>query len=255
MTAKNAKLPFWLTTIDAYAASFGNLPTLARVAVIPYCLAYAAGFSAGFVAAFTGYGDQLADPFSSWNVAAWLIQAIILSIFAVAWHRFVLLGPSIPRTKLGIDVTRREIVFIAYAFIIGVILWGPYLIGLIRRPPSFDWLTIALLLWPVYILPVVARLSLVFPAAAIERRISFSQAWTMTRGSAWRLTGVLFLCGLPFSILYQLVFPLLLDAAGGTLWVLLVEMAQLILICLHIAVAAAVLSLTYRWISQKAMSR
>lgn len=251
MTAKNAKLPVWLTAIDAYAGSFGNLPTLARVAVIPYCLAYAAGFSVGFVAAFTGNGDQLAVPFSSWNVAASLIQAIILPIFAVAWHRFVLLGPSIARTKLGIDVTRREIVFIAYVLIIAAILWAPYSIGIIRRP--FDWLTIALLLWPFYMLPVLARLSLVLPAAAIERRISFSQAWTMTRGSAWRLTGILVLCGLPFLILYQLVFPLLLDAAGGTWWVLLVEMAQLILIFLHIAVAAAGLSLTYRWISQKAM--
>jgi hypothetical protein len=50
-----------------------------------------------------------------------------------------------------------------------------------------------------------SRLSLVFPAAAIERPIALRDAWDLAAGNFWRLLACLILCYLPFAILHYLL--------------------------------------------------
>ncbi len=252
MTSKKNNLPVWLTAVDAYGSCVVNLPTFSRVALIPLCLTVLIGFASGFVAAWTGHADQFLDPFSPLSVFVVSIQRIFWIIFAVAWHRFILLGRGRARTTSGIDIKQRELDFFAYALAIFFISVGPYYAIMMRMITPVGWLALVLLYWPWLMLPLVARMILVLPAAAIERRISFAQAWAMTRGSTWRVVSIMVLCGLPLSILLQLTYPpLLLSVAGSFPLVMLVEMAGTIIVFLQIAVAASGLSLTYRWFSQR----
>lgn len=252
MTSKKNNLPVWLIAVDAYGSCVVNLPIFSRVALIPFCLTVLIGFAVGFVAALMGHRDLFLDPFSPSSVVVVSIQRIFWIIFAVAWHRFILLGPGRARTTSGIDIKQRELDFFAYVLVIFFISVGPYYVVMMRIITPVGWLALVLLYWPWLILPLVARMSLVLPAAAIERRISFAQAWTMTRGATWRVVSIGVLCGLPLSILFQLTYgPLLLSVAGSFPLMMLVEMAGTIIVFLQIAIAAAGLSLTYRWFSQR----
>lgn len=252
MTAKKSNLPVWLTALDAYRRCLVNLPTLSRVAFIPLCLVLVAGFAVGFVAGITGHADQLRVPFSDWSLVGVAIQRIFWIIFAVAWHRFILLGPGRARTSVGIDLTQRELSFFAYVMVIFFISSAPYYAVVTRIITPVDWLVFILLYWPWLVLPVTARLFLVLPAAAIEHRISFGHAWTMTRGTTWRVVAIMVLCGSPLTILLQVVYrPLVLSVTDSIPLFMLVDVAAAIITFLQIAVFAAGLSLTYRWISQR----
>ncbi len=252
MTAKKSNLPVWLTALDAYRRCLVNLPTLSRVAFIPFCLAFFTGFAVGFVASITGHANVIEDPFSDWNLVGQGIARIFWIIFAVAWHRFVLLGPSRARTTVGIDFTQRELNFFACALVIFFISSAPYYAVVTRIITPVDWLFLILLYWPWLVLPVAARMVLVLPAAAIERRISFGQAWTMTRGTTWRVVAIMVLCGSPLAILFQVMYrPLVLSVMDSFPLLMLVEVAAVMITFLQIAVFAAGLSLTYRWISQR----
>lgn len=258
MTIKKGKLPVWLYTGDAYLGTFTNLPTLARVALVPFFIAYAAAIVVGFVAGFTGNAEQMAIRFSSWNLAAILIQWFFSVSFIVSWHRFVLLGPDEARTTIGIDLTKREVAFFGYAFVLFIVLMGPYYfvktgLWLSMVTTQFSsWLIIPLILSPIYMFPIISRLSLVLPATAVENQLSLIETWVNTRGVMWRVTAVALLCSIPFSILYRVVFwPLLEGASESIPLYLLIEIAILIVNFLHLAVVAAGLSLMYRWIIQR----
>ena len=48
-------------------------------------------------------------------------------------------------------------------------------------------------------------MSLIFPAAAIERPIGLHQAWELLAGNYWRLFACLLLCYLPFGIVHYIL--------------------------------------------------
>src|SRR5947207_8558396 len=58
-----------------------------------------------------------------------------------------------------------------------------------------------------------ARLSLAFPAAAIERPISLREAWDLMAGNYWRLFACLVACYLPFGVVHYII----VDKIGGEL--------------------------------------
>ena len=94
MAVTSGKLPVWLTAANAYVDTFSGAATLLRVAIIPFCLIFFAGLAIGFVAGFTGHAAEMINPWSAWNVVGGLVQWFFTAVFAVAWHRYVLLPPE-----------------------------------------------------------------------------------------------------------------------------------------------------------------
>jgi hypothetical protein len=89
-----------------------------------------------------------------------------------------------------------------------------------------------------------ARLSLAFPAAAIERPISLHEAWDLMAGNYWRLFVCLVACYLPFGIVHYIV-----DEIGGELpsllWIIF-QIVGLAVAFAGVAVVASLLSDIYR---------
>jgi tetrahydromethanopterin S-methyltransferase subunit G len=89
-----------------------------------------------------------------------------------------------------------------------------------------------------------SRLSLVFPAAAIERPIALRDAWDLAAGNFWRLFACLILCYLPFAILHYLLRGSG-GASGAIVW-LVFQIIGLAVSFAGVAVVASLLSGLYR---------
>ena len=133
-------------------------------------------------------GKALAIPFvlyliidlaSGWNVSAigTLLLAIgnlvVQSVFAITTHRVMLLGDgSVPKWGLH-SWTKRETYFLIHVIGLALLAGLTALFGLI--PLIGGLVALVLIVW------ITSRLSLVFPAIAIDQGVSFSLAWRLSK--------------------------------------------------------------------------
>ena len=107
------------------------------------------------------------------NLLVFLASLAIQTIFAITTHRVILLGPDSITNWAVLHWTKRETLFALMLIALGL-LAVPFAF-LFFIPHIGPFLGILLMCW------VTARLSLVFPAIAIDREISFSTSWNMTK--------------------------------------------------------------------------
>jgi hypothetical protein len=121
--------------------------------------------------------------------------AVFSTIFIVRWYRFMLLGETASAELFPPGWTPFIVVAIKLAavFVVGAIVLG----GIVALPPHFLTMPLAMI-GGIVLAFALARLWLVFPAAAIERPIELRAAWDLAAGNYWRLVGGLVLCYLPF---------------------------------------------------------
>jgi hypothetical protein len=171
--------------------------------------------------------------------------ALFFTLFAVTCHRLVLLQPG---WRGGIPVPRwswREARFFYWV----VTLWIAYLVvwwlGLLvagnvwpRDGNMRGWFDLIQFAASVPALYVVARLSLVFPATAIDRPAGLKWAWRTSRGNGWRLVVVV------------AVMPWLVSHLVGLLYREVPTAAEVVLLTVLgtalFAVEIAALSVAYR---------
>lgn len=211
----------------AYGAVTENAPLAVELAWLPFAILVVAEV----IALGLGGGGLLG------RALAGLVRAggflVFGTVFAVRWHRYMLLGESMS----------------AGLFPPG---WGSFLlagikIGLAIFLPTF---VLALILPPIGALAGIAlalasaRLSLIFPAAAVEQPISLREAWDLIAGNYWRLFACILLCVIPFGIVHAIIGAI----GGGLPWVLwfLFEVIGLAVTFAGLAVVASLLSDIYR---------
>jgi hypothetical protein len=173
---------------------------------------------------------------------------LFATVFIVRWQRFLLLGETRSDRLLPPGwaafvgaVIKLAVLAGAGFFVLGLI---NALLGLIAAlPPGV--LTAALAsVGGAAVGFVGIGVSLVFPAAAIERPISIVKAWDRLSGNYWRLFACAFTCYLPLAIV-QLILGRL---AVGSLWTiqLACQAISLAVGFAGIAVIAALLCEVYR---------
>ena len=100
------------------------------------------------------------------------VSIAVQAVFAITTHRVLLLGRrSVPKWGLN-RWSRRETVFVVH--LLGLVLVVLPINVLIFIPGVGGILTVLLYCW------VVGRLSLVFPAIAIDQKVSFRYSWQLT---------------------------------------------------------------------------
>ena len=163
------------------------------------------------------------------------------TIFFVRWHRFMLLGESMP---VGLFPPGWGAFLLAGIKIGLTVVVGFVILSLIAMvPPVFLTGPIALV-GGIALAFASARVSLVFPAAAVERPISLREAWDVMAGDYWRLFACILLCYLPFGIVHYLI-----GAVGlGLPWVVwfVFEVIGLAVSFAGMAVIGSLLSEIYR---------
>jgi hypothetical protein len=220
----------------AYRVVFDNRRLVGEMAFLPYSIVLAIEVVALLIPGGVGtFGLVLAG----------LIQAlgflIFGSVFIVRWHRFVLLGESIAGGLAPPGWTA----FLVAGVKLGALVFAGWVVLflVVLLPPQV--LTAPLALVGGFALALFSlRVSLIFPAAAIERPIAMRSAWDWMAGNFWRLFACALACYVPF-IVVQMVIGRIAAIFPSLIWIVF-EAIQLAVSFLGAAVAAALLSHIYR---------
>lgn len=203
----NPKLPVFDSASEAYRtvwASIGYLPT---AAALPFVLSLLLSLPVSLQPTSQGLG-----------LISWLLEALPYTLFAVAWHRLVMLGPSVAPPRLAFAWAPRHWRFLGYALLIatgGVVMMGTVLT--LANPASGTpglgpLLALFLMISFCY---VMIRLSLVLPATALDEDYQLRHSWMHTRGQGLRLLAAVTLVMVPVAFASLLVLSLLLAPSAG----------------------------------------
>lgn len=252
-----SKLPVFQTVAEANAIVFGNLPSLAKAAALPFALSLGIGFMA--------QGGSFSP---AWGLLLSLLGLVPETYFGVAWHRFVLLGPSRAAPTSLPPLAPRHWRFLGYAAVMLMITGLPYLGmvtamqplgGIEGQPPPELAAEVFSNMLPYLLLMIIAfvlilRFYFVFPAVAVDERYGLAESWRHTRGQALRLFLGQLLLILPVAILAYLIAALSMDAASGQPG-LAARIATTLFFYLGMGLAFAFVSLAFRkctgWIPEE----
>ena len=195
------------------------------------------------------YAYLLANEPSIFSSMLYIIPYVMLfTLFAVTCHRIVLLGNTeVP--KYGIfSWSKRETRFLGWT-IVGYLFFtlitmfvGVFVIPIITLDSSTELtyvISLAILVPGGYVL---SRLSILFPATAVDERPNLKWAWNITSGNGWKLFLIVALLPQLVSAIYVFVdWPehLIIQFAIGLLTYALV------------AIEVAALSVSYRFLNRK----
>ncbi len=195
------RLAFRATFTTAFGSVFGQFWMFVKASILPFVLGLA-------VMALVFAVSLMAPENPATALAIFALQFLGLiptAILCIAYSRLVLVGRqagAVPRPLLG----RRTIVYTGYIALffvliaVPMILGSTVLFGLSGLPLGADpqvlmmqlmnqmGLTFALVsLFYLIYLYFIVRLSLVFPAVAVDHRLGLAGSWRLTRGSGLKL--------------------------------------------------------------------
>ncbi len=203
-------LPIGDTVKAAYVSVLGGFAGLVRVALVPLAMSILL------------YGLQLALRGSTAvTVLVELLLLVPYTLFAVSWHRTVLLGQAATPTPMVPVWQNRHWRFLGYTLIVTAIsygftlLYGPFVapIATDGSAPS-PWLGLLLMFMLLFGTYVVLRLSFVFPAVAVDESYRFADSWRHTKGQGLRLMAAMFLALLPAMAGIMIILQFLLNVMG-----------------------------------------
>lgn len=194
------------------------------------------------------------------SVISALVALVLYVMFAVAWHRrFLAQEQTTVGTALrwGPRQMRFLARFLALAMVmiaVGFVLAGSLTVGAVAAAGSGTGPVKLLALFGalVGIMLVYSRLLLIFPAAALDERMSLTDSWRLTRGNSWRMVGISFLPFFPIWIVSALVsVPILaavsaLGLAGSLTATLVASLLEQVFVFAGVAVTVSALSIAYR---------
>ncbi|HXI04559.1 MAG TPA: hypothetical protein VNI57_15400, partial [Candidatus Saccharimonadales bacterium] len=145
------------------------------------------------------------------------VDLIVTTVYLVSCHRIVLLGDAAIPNRWGVYFTERELRFLLWSLLLGVIMAGILLVALailffvaftLPGFAAYQYRAIGVAVGAAFavILYVDARLSLVFPVTAVGRDASLRESWRLTSGNGWRLASILGIAAAPvFAIVAYLM--------------------------------------------------
>ena len=176
--------------------------------------------------------SQLVDIPVNLRLVLSLVGIVVHTIFAVTTHRITLLGPQ-SVTRWGMFAWgRRESRFVLHLFGLGLMMIPMVLFAVV---PYVGWaFAFGGMFW------LAGRLSLVFPAIAVDHETTFRKSWEMTDRHQ------------SLMLFVVIVFPLLLSAPAMLLatFVPAAFLVTSVLTSLSTVFTVATLSAAYRFIYQ-----
>ena len=183
-------------------------------------------FTAILVSAISLFGDPADLEISSlfgaeatfseliWAVAAWLayllVYIAVFVMYSVAWHRIFLAPENVTMIRDAYGWHRRQTRFLfAYAKVLGLlflILFVPIVFAVILGGMAsivFNLLTVPTVIGMFWL---YARLSILFPAIAVDNNLTIKGAYSFTEKNGWRLFWIVALIAIPVSIVSQPIY-------------------------------------------------
>ncbi|MCP4330408.1 MAG: hypothetical protein GY791_18450 [Alphaproteobacteria bacterium] len=185
---------------NTYGTCWRLIGKLPGVAAWPFLIAIVA-FAVPLVML---YSPAAVSASTIFEIAHYLIMAMSYTLFAVAWHRLVLLA-SAAETSSPMAWRRRHTVFFGYQillYVVMVVLTLPvtvFMATLVEPSPggepgiSPESMETVFTILPIMFVALLVfyyvffRLCFVFPACAVGERYGLADSWRHTRGNGWRL--------------------------------------------------------------------
>jgi hypothetical protein len=235
----NPRLDVPKIVAGAFVIPWWHRRSFTKVLAVPSILLVAVSVSAQ-VASEERYADV---PYLLAALGLLLIAALVGTWCTVHCHRLVLLGPEHALSEGSRHRwTRRETRFLLKAaaiwfmvILLAALFYGPSLhwLGSVNMTTQAIWRYLCFV--PGYLL--LARLALVLPATAVDRKVDLQWAWRLSKGNTLRLLVVVG------------VFPSLLDLVALTYRedpTLVERLLFGVIGCVVLAIEITALSLSYR---------
>jgi len=161
--------------------------------------------------------DPSASGHALFGWLSFLIQTALYTLFAITCHRLALIGdPGVPDYGL-LTCTKRELQYLGWFFVILVIgmlysfVINSFFVSMIisdveagASVESFESTRHWLNLFYIPFLYILSRLSVLYPAIAVDQEVTARWAWRFTVRNGWRLTLVVGL--LPCALYFLMKF-------------------------------------------------
>lgn len=243
--ARPPRLPVLGTIFLAYGFAFRNVGPLLSAAIVPLAVTLIADLRL-----LWAVHEQAMAPLAR---VLWFFLPFVATIpFAAQCQRYVLDTTPANRPRFGFPWSRRETAFLVHAMgLFGLImLLNAIGIPLVTRLVPDAAGTIGIALYAVFFvltLYIVARFTLVLPAAALGRALSWGAAWRRAADHGVGLTLILVLAPLPWlvpSAIHLIAGPDATEIGRFLVTTAVVEACGLA----STAVTVIALAAAYRWI-------
>jgi hypothetical protein len=223
---------------DAYSHAFRNWSVLIDLVWLPYLVVVvsqliAYGISNGGLAG--GMVAQLVYVFGF---------IVFAPVFLVRWHRSILLGET-HSDELFTPAWRNYFFSAVELTLIVAVAWA-VLVYLSLIPPRYLTVPLFPIVGGIALVILAVRVSLRFPAAAIDRPLSFRESWDAIAGNSWRSFAAAGICWIPFSFA-GVGLEVIGGGANWLVW-LVCQIGAIAVYFLGMAVVAGFLSEAYRHI-------
>lgn len=226
-------LPVWQTAKDAYVFVYGNRASVAAVAAVPFTVSLAITFL------------LTPERIGGWAMVVALVSLLMFCVFAVAWHRFVLLGRRDTNFPIQFIAKHREVkygYYLVIIFLLGMAVGLVVQVAWIGLSPSNPMAHFAALIaGPIAGALIAVRLAMLLPAIAIGAPTGIRAAWRQLHGSGWRLFIALVLVSIPPVVVSFVIEGLIAETITGVVVVQAISW-------LHSALLVTVISLAYRYL-------
>ncbi|MBP6014460.1 MAG: hypothetical protein KBA31_19685 [Alphaproteobacteria bacterium] len=202
-------VPIFQITGRAVWFVFSDLLTLFRLCWLPIGLLLATQYGLAYAVAHVSAGMQLeemmeTDAFAAVEFVDLLLQGLALSVIAVAVHRIILFGDRRPDQYFAFPFGKTEFLYVlmgglsiaAILVLVGILGVGFAIVGTaagadVTRLTESTPLTIAAvivaLIGYVALVWLALRLMVWPPAVVANNRLSFGEAWRLSKGNALAL--------------------------------------------------------------------
>jgi len=247
---KRPPLPVFATAGQTFSMLSGCAGRLAQLGLLPALITLASQIASGYFAAILGV---------IWLNSAWYVPyVIIVTPFAVAWTRVVLLGSAAEPASFVPRFGSRELTYLGVSLLLAlvtvVVPLGATLIlfSSDRFGAAFGPLIVLDIVIVVLAIFTGLRLSFALPAIAVDRFGGFGEPWRQTEGSALRIFAVGLLVSLPIAIA-QVIASVLASFMGGGLPALIVRAAiEVTFTFAVLAGAITAIALAYQHLTNRA---
>lgn len=263
-------LPVMNTIASAYRFVWEDRAALIRIAALPVVVLALAGTVLDFLLpdqplpppAEDGTIDPAEVPINFGGLIQAGLTLCFYVMFAVAWHRKWLLPSESVTVWSALRWEGRKSRFLLRLFgtsllsMVGAL--PAAIVAIVLTYTQLLPLQVASLLIAAAVLVTFSRLSLLFPATAVDEAISVKECWQTTRNNGLRMLAIVIAPALPITLLQIVVFSLLysvgsaeamLETLTGTLALSLLQQA---FSYAGIAVGVTALSVSYDHFRQHA---
>ncbi len=187
---------------------------------------------------------------------------ILMCLFVLSWHRVSLMGTGSDHSIDPFNLRQYDWGFIGIVLLLGLIPAVPlFLVGFAvgyangtgaNINPGFAGLLLIPIMIALFV--VLTKLYFVLPARSVGVKLTFREAWMISRGATWPVIGSMMLMGVGLMIaafIFLFVFGIIAGLFGGgemsTVSAFILMVPILVIQFLFGAIYITLLSRAYRW--------